>query len=792
MSYNTGDEYVSGSPKKLGNVDFERVPTNQEGVALPVVQGTALLGVTWIDGARNVNAYEIKVKVGKDKETVGHNYYADVAGLVCMGPVDRLLAVYAEEDVVWEGDLSDPGAGYVDIQTDIGNARFHFGGADQTIDGYVLDPDDHPGYQNQALIEFKQQFFGRDNTNARQIEVLVVRAVPDADMIDDLSINPGAALREVITNSIWGAGQNNFPLANAQAVIDQIDEDGLGMSFNWNKITDADKVIEKILASFNGSIVWEGGQYVLKQGYRPPEDTDELPVIMAKDCASLPKTTITAYADCPGEIRMNYTNRDSNFNDATALKRSQTHRLLNGIRQTSTIERLEVDNTATALKLLAQAVVQMSLPTTEGSFEIRAVDGEPLKIAEWFWLELWPGAELTLCRCTNKKNSDALSRDLTIEYEADATRWAYTGVAGGDVYIPPAPPQYFPETHLFQQLIETPRFMTSGIDLIVAAGRAHSLTIGFSPYFALGSDPTYSAAKLVSNSSAKYFGLPVEVKTATGTSADLVLTPLNDDVGEYESVAAAAQQAGELLLFLEDEIISLRDYFINGDDLELDDCLRGFGDTKPEDHAVGTKGIILYASEAFRINPAPGETTNRNIKIPAETLQDVQDLADVSPLPWVSNLRINRPLNVSAVTIAGESLPLPSHHMNLADYELNTTFDWGNTPRITVAKRSWADLGFVSADFYDPSELETVVRVYEQDGETLHITLTDADDSFTLWLSSDGNAKMYLEITTRHPAAPELESLNPIWVTLNMNVDDYAVDGSGEFARDNENYYCTE
>ncbi len=793
MSSGTNKEYVSGYPRKLGNIDFERVSTNQEGVALPVVQGTARLGVTWLDGAKNVNAYAVKVKVGKSKETVGYNYYADMAGVICLGPVDRLLAVYSAEETIWSGDLTDPGTGYVNIQTTVGNARFRFGTPNQTISGYVLDPAKHPGYQNQAIIEFKQMFFGRDTTNARQIEVLIVRAVPDADMIDDRSINAAAALREVVSNSLWGAGQN-LPLSNVQTVQDQLAEDAIGMSFNLNSIDDAEKVVEAIIDTFNGDLVWEktSGEYILKQGYRPPANTAILPVIMAAQCTSLPKTKIKAYVDQPGELRMNYINRARNFNDAQVLKRSQGHRLLNGIRKTTTLERQEIDNTATALKLLAQAMVQMSLPAAEGSFEIRAVDAETVNIADWFWLELWTGADLTMCRCTSKKQADAFSRDVAIEYEADSTRWAYTGAAGGAAYTPPDLPEYLPETHIFQQLIETPRFMSTGIDLITAVGRAHSPIVGFTPYFALDADPTYSTALKIENSAVNHFGLPVEVKNATGTATDLVVTPLNNDVTEYESVAAAAQQAGELLLFIGDEIISLRDLFINGNDLELDSTLRGFGDTKPKNHAAGAQGIIIYAAEAFRINPAPGETTNRNIKLPAETLLAVQDLDEVDPIPWVSELRINRPLNISALTIEGEVLPKPAHHYNLADYDLVSTPAWNASVSMTVAKQDWSSLGFISANFYTAADLYTRVRAYGADEVTLIGDTSSANATFSVPLASEGHATGHLEITTYHPDTPELESQVALRIDITFGTPGYAVDANGDFAIDGNGDYATE
>lgn len=67
-------------PGPLG-VDAKRTNTNEQGRPLPYFAGIAKLGVTWIS-----EPWDVRSKPIKKKETVGFNYYARAAAIVCHGP----------------------------------------------------------------------------------------------------------------------------------------------------------------------------------------------------------------------------------------------------------------------------------------------------------------------------------------------------------------------------------------------------------------------------------------------------------------------------------------------------------------------------------------------------------------------------------------------------------------------------------------------------------------------------------------------------------------------------------
>lgn len=719
------NERSTSKVRYLGDFEPESVPTTQEAVVVPVVQGRARLGVTFLDGALDARAKAVRKNVGKNKTTIGYKYYADIGMLVCMGPVTRLLEIYEADELAWSGDVQDSGAGYADISVDgIGPARFRFGTANQTQDGYIYSAANHPGYKYQAVIEFSRQYFGRDTTSARSIEVVVERLpdVPDSIKEIDGRANPAGALYEVLTNEVWGLGMSAdlLDLSSFEEVAALLSADGYGMSYVWNSDEDAPAVAEEIMDSFSGGLRWDPAlrQYRLVQSYRLPDDPGSLLEISAAECSALPSTTMTAWCATPGEIRLDYTDADDEYEEKQILKVSNASIIVNGRKEMATYAYDEVDNQALALKMAMQVLASKTLPTAEGEFEAmtRTVDG--LAVGDWFYLELWPGNGYTLCYCTRREDGGAYSRDVTIGYEVYLSAWSYSGASGGSTYTRPDEPTYEPESHLFQRILEAPRFMAeSAVEALVLVGRAHALMTGFAAYSSLDGGTTYTAATLTEGDLSG-FGLPVELAGDPGTGDSIELEVLNSDYTEFESVTSAQQSLGELLLFVEDEIISLGDLDY-GTSLVCTNVLRGFGDTKPASHSAGTQGLIAYASQLYSIDPTPNATIERLFKLPAQTFIDEQDLADVTPLAFQGENRRLAPLNLSGLRVGTEALTLPSHHQNFVDTELAGTFEQGADILFEVTRKGWADLGFAEAAFYDPADLKTVIDITDDAGTVL-------------------------------------------------------------------------
>ena len=86
------DDYNTPDNASMG-VDSESVSTSQEAVPVPWVAGEGKIAAHWISQAkvtRIEEAPDTSKKAGADKP---NKYYGTAVGVVCIGPVDDLLAV---------------------------------------------------------------------------------------------------------------------------------------------------------------------------------------------------------------------------------------------------------------------------------------------------------------------------------------------------------------------------------------------------------------------------------------------------------------------------------------------------------------------------------------------------------------------------------------------------------------------------------------------------------------------------------------------------------------------------
>ena len=133
------------------NIDESRIDTNEEARVLPYAFGQFRSGVTWNTPAYNSRADEIRVQVSKGNDaTVGYNYFASEAGLICYGPLDVIHKIMVDLQVVWSGEIHRDGTDYAVITTSVGPCRIYWGTETQPVDDLVLSAFGHPAYVGKA------------------------------------------------------------------------------------------------------------------------------------------------------------------------------------------------------------------------------------------------------------------------------------------------------------------------------------------------------------------------------------------------------------------------------------------------------------------------------------------------------------------------------------------------------------------------------------------------------------------------------------------------------------------
>ncbi len=102
-------DYPNHEPYYLG-LSADRINTNEQARPVRWFAGTARLPITFLTQAFNQRAdpEELEVKLGDD-EIIGYHYYANLAGLISVGPVDQIHAIWFGDKLQWEGLVNRSG-----------------------------------------------------------------------------------------------------------------------------------------------------------------------------------------------------------------------------------------------------------------------------------------------------------------------------------------------------------------------------------------------------------------------------------------------------------------------------------------------------------------------------------------------------------------------------------------------------------------------------------------------------------------------------------------------------------
>jgi hypothetical protein len=211
MGFGASNDLREATPQEPLGVDPKRTNTNEQGRPLPYFAGIAKLGVTWISEPWDVRSKPIKKKVGKKKETVGFNYYARAAAIVCHGPVDGLDEILFDDDVVWTGPVSRGTSDSTAITVpDRGTITIYWGTATQPLDANLAASGvTHPAYRRQCYVVV-DLFLGANKTSMPNMEFVLRRApvVPwlAGSALIGQDANPVAVFAELWSSEVFGLG----------------------------------------------------------------------------------------------------------------------------------------------------------------------------------------------------------------------------------------------------------------------------------------------------------------------------------------------------------------------------------------------------------------------------------------------------------------------------------------------------------------------------------------------------------------------------------------------------------
>lgn len=268
------------------------------------------------------------------KGASSYNYFGTVTGAVCVGPVDKVLAVLVDGRTIVTGPITlssdatnlplDAGAEkYLLPSSDGGRITIYRGTATQTADAYIGGlSQPHPAYRGICYIVARHLLFGRERTIAPNLQVIVQRkpvvdtsivAALDNTITGDGQCNPVAAIAELIT-SPFGLG---LPVASLDAAswtaagtwaahADRIAYTHASPSFTSQ--TEARKALEELLVLIDSTLYWTpAGKLaiaLLKPGVTPvsPQTIDARHIterhrLESPGWTSVPTSTVIRFPD---------------------------------------------------------------------------------------------------------------------------------------------------------------------------------------------------------------------------------------------------------------------------------------------------------------------------------------------------------------------------------------------------------------------------------------------------------------------------------------------------------------
>jgi hypothetical protein len=664
---------ASPSTKPL-NVDADQVNTNQEAIPVPWGAGRFKIGLKWMTPAYRWRADAQKAKVGKGSSvTTGYKYYADLAGLVCMGPVDYLFKVIVDGEVKWHNPtgLARDATDYADfVINGVGAVRIYWGTETQPLDTTILTPygappsdpdfdfrdpstwpqkgreghyDAHPAYRGQCYMAFKQFYFGQDRTTAPNVEVEVARTPAYFTGVEGVNtenggVAPQVALYEAFTNERFGM---NLPIELLDITTwDGAREEMQDADFRISPLVTTSKTFREFMAElleyFDGWVRLRGG--ILEHGYFKSGDLDldDLPVI---NDAHLTKEAVIeskAWAETENQVGIVYKNMLRNHKEDIQIARDLGNWQITGEHRNLQLQRPWITQSDLARRYATDYVKKSSLPRQSGSITVRRESAADILPGELFKLQLARLSIEMVCRCLDIR--DGNDDENTVEIEFENERGIYPAL-----YVPPAsqgPGDFTNNAAEIEhaRIIELPSALktSSDIQIAVLAERNNPLFNNFALHLSQEgttydriAEVPYFAVRAVLETS--YDDSEPELDDVTGLHVSMD----GLDVEQIESQTDQQRENGALLAIVNGEIMSIGTVTpLGGGEYQLFPLRARYG-TEQQTHAADSVVWLIYAE---RITPVAHASfivaETRYFKLQPRTISSEVDLSDVDAITY--------------------------------------------------------------------------------------------------------------------------------------------------------------
>ncbi len=677
--------------KKTAGLDTSSIPTNEQGVVLRYFAGIALFSCTWLGPAYNQKTKA--VSSGGSKGGGGgtqHKYYADCAGLLCLGPVDELLAIYMSQDQVWSGSIVRDGTNVDSATVTIENKgvmTIYWGTETQPVDP-ILSAQHHPAYRGQCYVVFNQLYFGEDTTTAPDIQFLVRRLPAGVGLSTkgdyDSDVLPPHTMVELITNPRYGLGWDGaaqLDLPAWDAVAAQLRTEQVAISPVIDREQDARTLLTQLCEYFDGYLVAEptnGGRLALGLARPFTGDSTTLPLWGEYELLEPPEPSSQSWRDTSNEISVKFTDRDNSFgtNSETFIELAN-RRVLNGEPLPLSLDRPWFTRNYQAAKAAAYAARLRGVPWLTAKLQVRKEAAAGILPGAFVRLTYQDYDTTIIVRVLTRKVSEDRSQAVEFDVRADGY---YNEIVPYVADRPPvaAPPDVSPQVALYSQILELPFGLApSSTDralpqLAALVARASGLDVKWLVYDSDDDGVNYDEiahSRRFAIYGTLAAGYPVTETLDDGSSGLLIDLPGPDAATDIEATDERGRLRLRLLVFAGAEILAYRDaVLVSATRIQLLGLRRGCYDTAAVAHLAGDPVCLIRRRDLrdftdpvfaagdvidFKVATATAAATLDLALPPAQALTLVNRTA--RPLPPL-NVRVNGQTGPASTFAAGADL----------------------------------------------------------------------------------------------------------------------------------------
>lgn len=486
-------------------VKIPQTNTNQAVIQIPYLAGLAKLPVMWCGGPYGLRVVDITQQQGSGKgsttSTVGHKYYANLIGIICIGPADRIIEIVINNSIIWTGNIlraSSPDFAQIGLPGDDGQIRIYWGtSGDPAPSWFGTGSDFHPGYRWRCRIELYQLLYGAsDTTQVPNVEVVLER-YPSCTQFDqimgggnhalyipEVGVSPFGCLYEWMFHPVYGAGMVDVTdFTNWKNAIADTFNNYLLFCPKVDASETFKSLIQKLFEYFDGwmrmtpSGLIQVGRFAHQLA---------IPVVTLTDHQFLaePKITTKMLDDTLNQAIVKFVNQQYYFKDDSVSYNDFGNQLVTGYVKSVQYDRPWITNPSSAYTLVVLMGMLYANPIISGTIVVSKEFVSGVNPGDLIQIDSDTYNMAGLFRVKARTLSEATK--WTCELELEQERGTYPSLYSDTVAVYPTKPQIESLDITTASIVELPAGLGKSIygpTITILAQRDDPLMQGFIPWF---------------------------------------------------------------------------------------------------------------------------------------------------------------------------------------------------------------------------------------------------------------------------------------------------------------------